>query len=190
MNPMFMFPAEYGRVLDKYGHTPEQYQWRYEEYLRFRAAIDEVLKTSRFREVLSRACLERIAETGVCRLPSMYFANVGVIEVDARDCVAMLDGYIRCLNSGADLQVIVLDDEDLFRPNSCWHIKSNKHIMIHSWNTDRPVMAYSAQLLLIDEFQRHFAHIWNSNDTGSGSRRATVALLTAIRDRCAAHIAD
>lgn len=34
----------------------------------------------------------------------------------------------------------LLDGERLFSPNSCWHIKNNKYIMICFWNIDEPMI--------------------------------------------------
>jgi len=177
LNPMYMSIPQYGKVLEKFGHTGEQYRWRYEEFVRFKEAMDVVLRSSRFREILSLTMLRQIADTGRCRMPSMYFMDAGVWLLDAEDCSDILDGYIHYLRSVPGFQVVLLEDEALFMPNSCWHIKNNKHIMIHSWDIDKPIMVYSDQLLLIDEFQRHFEHLWNkSNPSGTSSRVAIEAL--------------
>lgn len=186
LNPMFMSVPQYGRVLEKFGHKGEQYQWRYQEFVRFKDAMDAVLKGSRFREVLSVSMLRQIGETGRCKMPSMYFMDAGVWYLDAEDCVDILRGYIRYLRTVPGFQVILLEDESLFMPNSCWHIKSNKHVMIHSWNIDNPVMVYSDQLLLIDEFQRHFEHLWSKANTAGASSRLTIEALEGVLARCTA----
>lgn len=186
LNPMYMSVSQYGRVLEKFGHTGEQYLWRYQEFVRFKEAMDLVLKSSRFREVLSLSMLRQIAATGRCKMPSMYFMDAGVWYLDAQDCVDILDGYIHYLRTVPSFQVILLDDEQLFMPNSCWHIKSNKHVMIHSWNIDNPIMVYSDQLLLIDEFQRHFEHLWSKANIAGASARLAIEALEGIRARCAA----
>ena len=184
MNPMYMTVEQYGRVLREYNHPEDQYEWRYSEFIRFKSAMDMVLQTSRFREVLSLSKLREIAETGMCRMPSMYFMEAGTWNLDAQDCVNIFDGYINYLENIPDFQVILLEDEQLFSPNSCWHIKNNKHIMIHSWNIDEPMMVYSDQLMLIDEFQQHFERLWQKNGTGS-SKRQVIRTLKALRDQCA-----
>ena len=186
LNPLYLTVEQYGKVLREYGHTEDQYQWRYNEFSRFKSAMDEVLRSSRFREVLSLSKLREIAETGRCRMPSMYFFDAGIWYLDAQDCVNLFDGYINFLETVPNFQVVLLDDESIFLPNSCWHIKNNKHIMIHSWNVDEPKMVYSDQLILIDEFQRHFDSLWCRND--SGSRRQIIEQLTELRSRCAEHI--
>jgi hypothetical protein len=187
MNPMYMTVEQYGKVLHSFNHPEDQYIWRYSEFVRFKAAIDEVLRTSRFREVLSLTKLREIAETGRCRMPSMYFMEAGTWYLDAEDCVNVYDGYIRYLETLPDFQVILLEDDQLFMPNSCWHIKNNKHIMIHSWNIEEPMMVYSDQLMLIDEFQHHFDSLWEQTGA-SGSKRRVIETLTALRDQCAVHI--
>ena len=92
------------------------------------------------------------------------------------------------MRSVPSFQVILLEDETLFIPNSCWHIKNNKHIMIHSWNIDHPIMVYSDQLLLIDEFQRHFEHLWSKMSPAGASARVTKESLELIRARLACRI--
>ena len=188
LNPMYMTTAQYGAVLKKFGQKGDQYDWRYQEFTRFQEAMNTVLGNSRFREVLSLPKLNEIAETGCCRMPSMYFMDTGVWHIDAEDCVETLNGYLRYLEAYPNFQVVLLDDESLFMENSCWHIKNNKHVMIHSWNIDNPIMVYSDQLLLIDEFQRHFDNLWAWVNTTGASKRLAIEQLTAIRDRCAQHL--
>lgn len=187
MNPLYFTVENYGRVLRSFDHPEDQFEWRYREFERFKASMDEVLKTSRFREILSLTKLQEIAATGRCRMPSMYFFDAGICYLDAQDCVNLLDGYIHFLETVPNFQVVLLEDEQLFMPNSCWHIKNNKHVMIHSWNIDEPKMVFSDQLMLIDEFQRHFDSLWAQTDT-AGSRRQIIKTLTAIRNQCAEHI--
>lgn len=187
MNPMYMTVEQYGKVLREYHHPEDQYAWRYNEFERFKSAMDAVLQTSRFREVLSLSKLHEIAETGVCHMPSMYFMEAGTWNLDAQDCVNIFDGYIHYLETAPDFQVVLLEDEQLFSSNSCWHIKNNKHIMIHSWNIDEPMMVYSDQLMLIDEFQQHFDRLWQKTGAGS-SKRQVIKMLTSLRDQCAEKI--
>lgn len=187
MNPMYMTVEQYGEVLRKFGHTEDQYIWRYSEFVRFKTAMDEVLRTSRFREVLSLPKLQQIAQTGRCRMPATYFAEVGTWDLDARDCVDIFDGYIRYIHEIPDFQVVLLEDEQLFMPNSCWHIKNNRHVVIHSWNIDDPIMVYSDQLILIDEFQTHFDKLWEETK-GGVTKRSVLKTLTELRDQCAGHI--
>ena len=80
---------------------------------------------------------------------------------------------------------MLLEDEKLFTPNSCWHIKNNKHIMIHSWNIDAPVMVYSDQLMLIDEFQKHFDRLWEQSGALT-NKPQVIQTLAKLRDQCAA----
>lgn len=187
MNPMYVTPEQYARILHEYGHPEDQFIWRYNEFVRFKAAMDEALKASRFREVLSLTKLRKIAETGRCRMPSMYFMEAGTTYLDAEDCINIFDGYIHYLETIPDFHVVLLEDEQLFVSNSCWHIKNNKHIMIHSWNIEEPMMVYSDQLMLIDEFQRHFDSLWVQAD-GAGSRQHVIKELTVLRDQCREHI--
>ena len=189
LNPMYLTVEEYGRILREFQHPDDQYLWRYQEFDRFKAAMAEVLRTSRFREVLSLTKLREIAATGICRMPSMYFFEAGICHLDAQDCVNLLNGYIHYLETDPNFQVVLLEDEQLFMPNSCWHIKNNKHIMIHSWNIDEPMMVYSDQLMLIDEFQRHFEVLWERSLKDS-SVKNSIRTLEELRDQCAEKIRE
>ena len=187
LNPMYITVEHYGEILRKFKHSEEQYSWRYNEFVRFKEAMKGVMESSRFREIISLSKLKEIAESGVCRMPAMYFLETGIWEIDAQDCVNILNGYIHYLKDNPDFQVILLDIPELFISNSCWHIKSNKHIMIHTWEIDNPMMVYSDQLMLIEEFQQHFDRLWEKS-MAAGSRQHTIETLCALRDQCAAHI--
>ena len=183
LNPMYMPLDAYHDALGELGYDAQGFAWRFAEFTRFQGAMDEVLKSSSFREVLSLTRLREIAKTGRCRMPGMYFMSPGIHEIGPATCVATLEGYIRYLKSSANLSVVILEDEELFRPNSCWHIKANKHIMIHSWNQAEPTMIYSDQLMLIDEFHRHFEGLWSRENRIGVSDRFAIETIQSVIDR-------
>lgn len=187
MNPMYLTVPQYGKILAKMGNQEENYRWRYQEFDRFKQGIGQMMQDSRNREILCLPKLREIAQTGCCRMPSMYFFGAGVWTLDAEDCVNLFDGYIHDLNTYEAFQVVLLDDESLFMNNSCWHIKNNRHIMIHSWDIDHPIMVYSEEMLLIDEFQKHFDGLWNKISAGT-TKKETIDKLTQLRDECAKRI--
>lgn len=184
LNPMFMPVERFGKIVTDMGIKGSEHAWRYSEFTRFKNAMNEVLKESSFREILSLSRLREIARTGTCRMPSMYFMNMGAWTISADDCVAILEGYIDYLKTEPNFSVVILDDEALFKPNSCWHIKNNKHIMLHSWNRDDPVMIYSDQLMLIDEFQNHFNMLWIRENKAGVSDRLAIETLRFVADEC------
>lgn len=185
MNPMYFTPEHYRRVLERIGNTGDQLAWRYQEFERFKQGLDQVMNTSRNREILCLPKLREIAKTGVCRMPAMYFFGPGIWNLDRLDCVHLFEGYIHYLETSPEFQVVLLDDESLFMQNSCWHIKNDRHIMIHSWDIDKPIMVYSEEMLLIDEFQRHFDNLWSRVSLGM-TRRAVIEQMRAFRDECEA----
>ncbi len=184
MNPLFFAPEDYDRVLRGCGLSEEGFTWRQQEFVRFKEAMGEVMRESVFREVLSLPRLREIARTGKCRMPGIYFFQTGIHEMDAQDCAALLEGYIRTLESEPNFFVILLDDERLFLPNSCWHIKLNNHVMIHTWNSDDPTLIYSDQLLLIDVFQKHFSALWDRLTQIGSENRKTIEQLKALAAQC------
>lgn len=181
MNPMFYSPENYRHTLESLGNRDTELRWRDEEFIKLKKNFDENLKQSRFREILSLPMLRKIAAEGRCRMPAMYFFSAGICYLSPEDTVNLFDGYIDCLENVPGFQVVLLEDDSQFMPNSCWHIKNNKHIMIHSWNSERPMMVYSDQLMLIDEFQKHFNALWEKSDTGE-TKRHTIEILRSIRD--------
>jgi len=184
LNPLFFAPEDYDRVLRNYGLSEEEFTWRQQEFVRFKQAMAEVMRESVFREVLSLPRLREIVRTHKCRMPGIYFFHTGIHEIDASDCAALLEGYIRSLESEPNFFVILLDDEQLFMPNSCWHIKLNKHVMIHTWNSDDPTLIYSDQLLLIDVFQKHFIALWDRLTQVGSENRKTIEQLKALAAEC------
>lgn len=183
LNPMYMPLEAYHSALKEFGYDQQGFVWRFAEFTRFQGAMDEVLKSSLFREVLSLTRLQEIAQTGHCRMPGMYFMGPGVHVIKPETCVAVLEGYVHYLKNCPNLSVVILEDEELFRPNSCWHIKANKHIMIHSWNQPEPTMIYSDQLMLIDEFHRHFEGLWSRENRVGVSDRFAIETLQSVIDR-------
>lgn len=185
LNPMFMNVDEYARVVAKCGHKEEELRWRVQEFARFKEGIDSTLNTSRFREALNLNHLRKIAETGSCRMPTIYFMSTGINYLDREDIIAIFDGYLRYLKSQPQLEVLLLEDDDLFVENSCWHIKNNRHLMMHSWNIDKPMLVYSDQLMLIDEFQLHFDDIWRAASAET-TRRHVMETISELRELCIA----
>lgn len=184
MNPMYFSLEHYGEVLRKLWPQDDQFEWRYREFARFQDGFANMMSTSRNREVLSLPKLREITRTGQCRMPAMYFLSPGIYTMSPRECVNLFDGYIRWLESAPDFQVVLTEDAQIFMPDSCWHIKNNRHIMLHSWNIDDPLMVYSEEMLLIDEFQRHFDLLWNKISIGN-TKRSTIEQLKQLRDECA-----
>lgn len=184
LNPLFFAPEDYDNVLRGYGLSQEEFDWRQQEFRRFQQAMAEVMRESVFREVLSLPRLREIARTGKCRMPGIYFFHTGIREIGARDCAALIEGYIRTLETEPNFSVILLDDEQLFMPNSCWHIKLNKHVMIHTWDSDSPTLIYSDQLILIDEFQKHFVALWDRLTQIGSENRKTIEKLRVLAAQC------
>ena len=50
------------------------------------------------------------------------------------------------------------------------------------------MMVYSDQMMLIDEFQKHFDNLWEKMNAGGSSKRSAVETLRDIREQCATHL--
>ena len=56
--------------------------------------------------------------------------------------------------------------------------------MIHAWNSDDPTLIYSDQLLLIDEFQKHFVELWDRLTQIGSENRKTIEKLKLLASQC------
>ncbi|MEA4849213.1 MAG: helix-turn-helix transcriptional regulator [Clostridiaceae bacterium] len=184
INPMYMTPKAYDGFLRVQGHRNEEFEWRSAEFIRFKSGMDETLKGgSVFREILSLARLNQIAQDGFCHMPGLYFMNKGFVNLDAEGCTAILDGYIHYLNTMSNFHLLILDDISSLHADNCWQLKRNHHVAINHWRGDEPVMIHSDQLMLIREFQVHFESLWARGNGCIGNRSSVIAALQDIVER-------
>lgn len=184
INPMYLPMEGYDRFLKTRGHSDAEYEWRRTEFVRFKGGMDENLKAGTpFREILSLARLNDIAERGCCRMAGLYFMERGFIELDARGCAALLQGYIDYICDVPNFSLLIVDDFTQLHESSCWQLKQNQHIAINYWSGPAPVMVHSDQLMLLREFQTHFDRLWARGQSAVGSRAAIVAILQDVLNR-------
>ena len=186
INPMYMTPKAYDSFLRAQGHRNEEFKWRSAEFIRFKSGMDETLKGgSVFREILSLARLNQIAQDGFCRMPGLYFMNKGFVNLDVEGCTAILNGYIHYLNTVPNFHLLILDDISALHVDNCWQLKQNHHVAINHWRGDEPVMIHSDQLILIREFQVHFESLWAQGNGCIGNRSSVIAALQDVLERMA-----
>jgi len=184
INPMYMTPDAYDSFLRTLGHSEEELAWCSAEYFRFKSGLDQTLQGGAvFREILSLARLNQIAQDGFCRMPGLYFMNKGFVVLDAEGCAAILNGYIHYLNSVPNFHLLILDDLTLLHANNCWQLKRNHHVAINHWSGADPVMIHSDQLLLVREFQAHFDSLWAQGEGCIGNRSGVTATLQDVLKR-------
>lgn len=180
MNPMFMTRGVYDEMLRHFGNKGDKFAWRSAEFARFKSGMDENLRTSVFREILPLSRLKSVVNAGVCPMPALYFMGTGKIEVPAPGCVSILEGYIKYLEEAPNFNLHITGDESIFRRDSCWHIKENHHIALHTWEQDEPALIYSDQLMLTHEFQNYFESLWDRNYYSAGAKKQTTDTLRRI----------
>ncbi len=181
INPMYMTEAAYGEFLRTCGHRGDKFTWRFNEFQRFKSGMDQTLGAgSVFREIISLTRLKKMLESGVCRMPALYFMDKGVISVGASACVAIMEGYIHYLRTTPNFNLLIVNDIDILNTDSCWHLKSNHHVALNSWDRESPAMIYTDQLILTHEFQTHFNNLWMQNNYSIGGREKTIVTLTEI----------
>jgi transcriptional regulator with XRE-family HTH domain len=186
INPMYMTKDAYNRVLLAQGHRDTEYAWRSEEFARFKSGMEKTLGGgSVFREILSMARLNQIAQDGFCRMPGLYFMNRGFVRLDAQGCADILHGYIRYLEIVPHFHVLILDDIATLHSDNCWQLKQNHHLAINHWSGAEPVMIHSDQLILLREFQAHFNHLWALGTGSLGNRAGVIAALQDVIKRLA-----
>lgn len=79
------------------------------------------------------------------RFFGLYFAEQGYIDLDARGCADILNGYIEYLTNVPNFSLLVMDGLTTLHGNNCWHIKRDNHVTINNWQGKAPVMIYSDQ---------------------------------------------
>lgn len=184
INPMYMTPKDYDSFLHTQGHKGKELEWRSAEFIRFKSGMDETLNGgSVFREILSLARLNQIAQDGFCRMPGLYFMNKGFVNLDEEGCIAILKGYIHYLNTVPNFHMLILDDISLLHVDNCWQLKQNHHVAINHWRDGEPVMIHSNQLLLISEFQKHFDSLWVQGNGCIGNRSGIIAVMQDVMER-------
>jgi len=184
INPMYMAEEAYDRVLRTHGHSEEEYAWRSAEFTRFKSGMDEALKGgSVFREILSLSRLKQIVKDGFCRMPGLYFMKKGFVHLDAQGCAAVLNGYIRYLETVPNFHLLVLDDITMLHADNCWQLKQNHHLAINHWSGPEPVMIHSDQLILLREFQAHFDSLWAQGAGGVGNRANVISILRDVLNK-------
>lgn len=193
LNPMFMGTGAYGRALKSLGLEGTEYEWRSAEFARFKSGMDDILRGGAvFREILSLSRLNQIAGNGYCRMPGLYFMKKGFVNLDTGGCVAILEGYIRYLETVPGFHVLVLNDLSALNAGSCWHIKRNTSVAVNCWSGKEPQMIHTDQILLVAEFQSLFDALWVQGKGCVGSRAGVVAILhdvlKRLRERCGAAI--
>jgi hypothetical protein len=184
INPLYMTTEAYDRFLKTRGHSPEEYAWRSAEFARFKSGMDGVLKAgSHYREILSLSRLNDIVLRGSCPMAGLYFMERGYIDLDAMGCAAVLNGYIRYLESTPNFSMLILDDLSVLHQNNCWHLKQNQSLGINYWQGREPVMIHSDQLTLLREFQTHFDKLWAQGAGAVGSRANVISILRDVAGR-------
>lgn len=184
INPLYMTEDDYNRVLSTHGHSKSEYAWRSAEFRRFKSGMDETLKAgSQCREILSMERLNQIVRDGFCRLPGLYFMKKGFVHLDAEGCDAILNGYIKYLETVPSFNVLILDEITMLHSNNCWQLKQNHHLAINHWSGSEPVMIHSDQLMLLREFQTHFDKIWAQGAGGIGTRTNVISILQDVIKR-------
>lgn len=184
LNPMYMSMDAYARVLGSLGYKGQEYDWRLDHFRMFKTAMDVVLSGGTvFREAISVSRLREIIRVGSCRFPAIYYSDTGISIVRKDLCGEILRGIADYLERIPNFSVMLVDDASLFKPNSCWHIKNNHHVMIHSWDQDNPALIYSDQLVMIDEFERHFLYIWGRDPLAGFDRSQAIERLREYADQ-------
>ncbi|MGE4483690.1 MAG: helix-turn-helix domain-containing protein [Oscillospiraceae bacterium] len=184
LNPMYMTEAAYDRMLLRQGHRDAEYAWRSAEFVRFKSGLNETLKGgSVFREILPLPRLNQSVQDGYCRMPGLYFMTKGFVQLDARGCLDILNGYISYLETVPNFHLLILDDISVLQKDACWQLKQNHHLAINHWSGPGPVMIYSDQLILLREFQTNFDALWARGLGGIGSRAGVIAVLRDVAER-------
>ncbi len=181
INSMYLSQAAFKAFLKTRGRSGDALSRRCNEFGRFKCGMDANLRSGTvFREIISRERLERIAVEKCCRMPGVYFLEKGILELDAAGCTAILEGYIDYLKAFSNFNLMIVDGITAINPDSCCHLKQNRHVTINAWDKQEPTLIYSDQLILTHEFQTHFNHLWMRESYSLGVRDKTIETLETI----------
>ncbi|MEN6314152.1 MAG: hypothetical protein ABFD25_07890 [Clostridiaceae bacterium] len=184
INPMYMTADDYDRFLRTHGYSEAEFAWRSAEFKRFKTGMDDTLKGGAvFREILSLRRLNQIAQDGCCRMPGLYFMKKGFVKLDKEGCAAILNGYIRCLETVPNFHVLILDDITMMHTDNCWQLKQNHHLAINHWSGGEPVMIHCDQLMILREFQAYFDNLWAQGSGSPGNRNNVIDILRNLSER-------
>ena len=184
INPMFMTTEAYERALFALGNEGTELQWRSAEFARFKAGMDEILRSGTvFREILSLSRLNQMARDGACRMPGLYFMSTGFINLYAGGCAEILRGYISYIEHVPNFHLLILDDLAALHAGNCWHIKENASVAVNSWSGDEPLMIHTDQIMLVGEFQAYFNALWAKGEGCIGNRSSVTAILQDVLKR-------
>lgn len=188
INPMYMSKEAFDAFLYTRGHKEDALIRRSNEFNRFKSGMDENLRNGTvFREILSRERLERIANEKCCRMPGVYFMEKGILELNTKGCIALLEGYIDYLEAFPNFNLMIANEITAVNTDSCWHLKQNRHVTINAWDKEDPTLIYSDQLILTHEFQTHFNNLWMEENYSLGVRSRTIETLEEILVKLRAH---
>ena len=184
LNPMHLSPEAYYTTLEAHGYKGDALLRRYNDYKRIEAGMNDNLRNGAvFREVLPLAGLNRIADEKCSRISGAYFFEKGVIDLDAGACSALLEGYIRCLETFPNFHLMLADELHEMNKDCCWQLKQNRHAAFHVWKKQKPTLIYTEQLILTHEVQKFFHDIWTRGEYSLADREGTIETLGAIRTR-------
>lgn len=178
INPLMLEKEAYVKILQQKGFKGNALEWRCDEYHRIKDGFENNLRSGAvFREIISCDFLKTMAVNHGCELPSMYFMDTGKTHIDAESCKALLRGYIAKLNTFPNYHLLIAqplsDDQQGTR-----HIKHGRHITLNPWKSTQPMVIYSDQMIMIQEYQTSFNELWTS--LSMGTRENTTAVLETL----------
>lgn len=174
INPLMLDKEAYVRILRQKGFKGNALEWRSDEYHRIKDGFENNLKNGAvFREIISCEFLKSMTANGSCELPSMYFMDTGKTRMDAESCKDLLRGYIKKLYTFPNYHLSIAqplrEDQQGTR-----HIKHGRHITLNPWKSAQPMIIYSGQMIIIQEYQTSFNELWTSLSTGTRENTAVV----------------
>lgn len=178
LNPLMLAREEYIKILKQRGFKGNALQWRSEEYLGIRDALENNLQNGAvLREIISAEALADMVLKGTCELPAIYFMDTGKARLDHEACLGILKGYIRMLKTYPNYHLSIAPqlDED---QQGTRHIKHGRHITLNPWKRAQPMLIYSDQMIMIYEFQKVFNELWVALSVGT--RETVISLLARM----------
>ncbi len=182
INTMFLAPQDFCALLMRKGSPPEEARYRAGKFEQFQNVMRARLQTDRARELLSKSTIEEMVSQGSYDMPGVYFDLHGIVTLDRQAIGDICKGYCSFLRNDDLFEVRLSENTPQFLDKLCWHIKTNRHVLIQTWAGTEAISVYIDNPQLMAEFANHFDIAWQAEP--EPAREAVIAQFEAWERQC------
>lgn len=188
LNPLFLSSYGFGLFLDSRGYKDDAYKWRMEEFNERKAIMDEGLRYGlTLKELTPIAPLCDVTEKGCCTVAGEDFMETAAIQLDAKICLDLLEGYIHYLNVYPNFSIrFFYSLPQGFEDNFCL-MKEDECFLMRKRLKDGERHLLSQQIALLQGVAYVFDDTWKSLDYAAHGSEATLYYLQGCVKEIKAH---